>query len=1000
MKDVLEEIRQALSGLNFSDEAAAAGVAAALVQLLAGLGMGAAMTAAQEAANAFMAASQEAATDSTEDGQSDEGSDNTILDGADAMQWMKDNGYFDENGQPTEKYHDFVNSPPSQPGPGLQGFAGDVDENGNPTGNFAIIFSTDNGSEPSDDNFQDENNIEDVDETDKPEEKNKEQKENSQPGSDKKTPPVNTVDSTPDVTDDDTDTSTKQDSPPPATDKKNGDAKYSAAENNHAQSANDDSKIKPEETQHDDKKEEKSFLDQLGSRASQDLSDLGLALSETLVYSLDSLGDLFTKGDGFLADVIFGTSKDDTGSKASPGILKDSLETAIILGNLLNGKTAADIGTKLGTALGEKIKNDPDFSSNVKETLKDFTQAVDNFEKDAKELVQTVLTGGLTGPGQDQADNLQILKDTAEGIKKDLSSMAAGVKKYLSDPDKVYEGIKSVTGVKNFENSWDPDRSMEERLTEVAFGTLAIGDTISGLEAVGHLAASGVKKVASSAGSLVDDGIRAAATAVDKAGDLKNTVKAADTIQDAATDTAAVLNRVDDAHDTARDVNKALDAADNTLANKSVSSSNTVGDDVAELVTESKTRNPIHSDASPPSSSDELLGTGSKSAPDTANMPDYDDISKKPEKTPTTYDEYLERNETRIKTNDVPKGTTTAPGNTTDFVQAGDVPDTSGYTQASQKHLQTVADKYGVKIHGRPTNPAATALLESGEALPKPQLLKNKTIGDLDTYIGFNADDIGKVGHGKPVTPDWDTVPESLKADVKERYAQRAQEFIDQKQWLAAHKDQVRIQGNLIVDARTGKPFTGDVDLFDIRGMHGEPLPASITDQVTKELKEGMSGITENLAGSPHKGHSNVMHGRQTDWDYSKYDDKTAWDKYVAVTEERYGVKIDGARAINPKEGKASLEDIRSLVINGTTDQPPSASVIKQIQKELKDGIPFTGKGRSKYAIAEGIDKKIRASHTPTAKDGEALVTYSANMDPKTGSVPNPTASYYTGGKE
>lgn len=134
----LETIADRLFGSGYSEGAVAVGLAAALIQLLAGMGLSAAMAAAQSAAQVASTAMQAGmpgaaiAADFLPTG-------NHVLDGSRADAWLRDNGYLDRTtGQPTDKLRDFLNAPHSESGTGLQGFAGDLDADGNPVGDFAI----------------------------------------------------------------------------------------------------------------------------------------------------------------------------------------------------------------------------------------------------------------------------------------------------------------------------------------------------------------------------------------------------------------------------------------------------------------------------------------------------------------------------------------------------------------------------------------------------------------------------------------------------------------------------------------------------------------------------------------------------------------------------------------------------------------------------------------------------------------------------------------------
>lgn len=139
--DMVNRIVSVLTGGgHIPDEALAAGVAAAVAQLLAGIGMAVATAAAQAAAAAAQAAATQAAAS---------GGGTRILDGDAALAWLRDHGYIKPDGQHTDRFDDFTRSLPSEAAPGLQGYAGDIDGNGNPSGEIAIVV--DDEAPPPDD---------------------------------------------------------------------------------------------------------------------------------------------------------------------------------------------------------------------------------------------------------------------------------------------------------------------------------------------------------------------------------------------------------------------------------------------------------------------------------------------------------------------------------------------------------------------------------------------------------------------------------------------------------------------------------------------------------------------------------------------------------------------------------------------------------------------------------------------------------------------------------
>jgi hypothetical protein len=137
----LDQIRSMLTGTGqYSQDAIAAAMAAALIQLLAGMGLAAASAAAQAAAAAAQAALDQATSAQA----------TRVLDGQDAIDWLSDKrrGFLDPSGNATGDFRAWLSLTHSSANPTqLLGFAGDLDNNGNPTGHFAIVVA-DGGTPP------------------------------------------------------------------------------------------------------------------------------------------------------------------------------------------------------------------------------------------------------------------------------------------------------------------------------------------------------------------------------------------------------------------------------------------------------------------------------------------------------------------------------------------------------------------------------------------------------------------------------------------------------------------------------------------------------------------------------------------------------------------------------------------------------------------------------------------------------------------------------------
>jgi len=214
------------------------------------------------------------------------------------------------------------------------------------------------------------------------------------------------------------------------------------------------------------------------------------------------------------------------------------------------------------------------------------------------------------------------------------------------------------------------------------------------------------------------------------------------------------------------------------------------------------------------------------------------------------------------------------------------LPDTRGMPDANVAGARDVARKNGVEIYIRPTNAASRTLLEKG-ALPKPEKIKSKTINELDIQLGRRKEDVGKVGYFDPgpEPPKQGSLSKKQYDALVERYNQRKQEFADNKkdfeklehEHVTTKPDGTTVTERITVDEHgvvqnhsttvgaDGAPtsqtkvYTGDHDIYDIRGKNGEPLQGPEYDRILQELKDAKFA-------AQHPGH------RQ--WDYTK-EDKT-----------------------------------------------------------------------------------------------------------------------------
>ena len=222
-----------------------------------------------------------------------------------------------------------------------------------------------------------------------------------------------------------------------------------------------------------------------------------------------------------------------------------------------------------------------------------------------------------------------------------------------------------------------------------------------------------------------------------------------------------------------------------------------------------------------------------------------------------------------IKPSRGPVVTTETPGLKIDknsFKEAGLPPDLRGMPTRDQKAIRSVCDKYGVKAHMRPTNPDSRAWLEAGRAHPKPEMLKAKTINQLDVELGYPKENIGTVGCRRP-----DPLPAAKPAamtdahwsKLQKRHGQRMTEYTDQ----AAKLQYLEKKGLIVWDQKTGiiynkqtmKPYCGDHDTFAIvDAVSGKPVSPRMNEQINREL--------QSLGATQHPEH--------VGWDYSGLSDQ------------------------------------------------------------------------------------------------------------------------------
>jgi hypothetical protein len=143
----------------------------------------------------------------------------------------------------------------------------------------------------------------------------------------------------------------------------------------------------------------------------------------------------------------------------------------------------------------------------------------------------------------------------------------------------------------------------------------------------------------------------------------------------------------------------------------------------------------------------------------------------------------------------------------------------AGMSQSAIEVVRHIAQKYNLEIRFRPVEKSVIRLRELGHP-GKIVDLKMKTIKDIDVHLGASQTDIGKVGFFKPELPDGLLrMPKKQSAKIINRHDTRMHEWktMQGKVQDLTSKGIARLENGVMIDGATGKAFTGDYDLFEIR---------------------------------------------------------------------------------------------------------------------------------------------------------------------------------------
>ncbi|MDO8690320.1 MAG: prolipoprotein diacylglyceryl transferase [Dehalococcoidia bacterium] len=202
------------------------------------------------------------------------------------------------------------------------------------------------------------------------------------------------------------------------------------------------------------------------------------------------------------------------------------------------------------------------------------------------------------------------------------------------------------------------------------------------------------------------------------------------------------------------------------------------------------------------------------------------------------------------------------------LVSAGSdvVADTQGIPKSQLDKMQQIAKESGYEIGVRPPASEAGAMLESGSAVPKPPTIHNKSIGELDHFLGAPEGSDGMVGHFRPEMPPQGTIPQGMEKQVKDRFNERMTEYIKNDQYIRDMESKgYKVIDGVVHDVSSGvpKPVVSDVDLAGIF-KDGKPVPEDQARWIVQRIRKECPGVTHpdiNSWYATGKENANIMTG-------------------------------------------------------------------------------------------------------------------------------------------
>lgn len=215
------------------------------------------------------------------------------------------------------------------------------------------------------------------------------------------------------------------------------------------------------------------------------------------------VGGKIVDGAKYVGNTVIETGRD----VLNPEIL---VQTVKNIGNdfVEAGRTIKDgvvyVGKEIGSA-AKDVWNDP---SILKNTFVNTAKDIGNGFVDAVKSTGEAIKDVYNDP-QIIIDTIKGSTDTATNIAKNIGN---AIYTTVTDPKKAWEFIKNTTGIENFENCVDPNRSLISRIGQVGVGTFKLYTTIVTAGQAGTAIKSGATKLTNIADDLINIGTKGGKT--------------------------------------------------------------------------------------------------------------------------------------------------------------------------------------------------------------------------------------------------------------------------------------------------------------------------------------------------------------------------------------------------------------------------------------------------------------------------------------------------------